>query len=83
MTKRKNDVKTMQFTAKVHRQHTSLVVTFPKKLAEILEVEKGDIILFEVEPGDLAAVVGRMLLRGPKRGPDKGDSDIRDKGGGT
>jgi len=72
-----------QFTSRIHRQHNSLVITLPKGLCEILSWEKGDVILFEVEVGDVAAIVGKSSLRGIDYAGDKGHSNRKDKGGGT
>lgn len=83
MCKRMNTNKTLQFTARVHRQHTSLVITVPKGLCNQLEIVKGDILLFELELGDVAAVVGKMALRGVDNERDKGDSVRGDSGGRT
>jgi len=83
MTNRTSENKTMQFTARVHRQHNSLVVTVPKGLCNQLEIVKGDILLFEVETGDVAAVVGKLALRGVDSGRDSTHSDRKDSGGRT
>ena len=83
MTKRTSKQKTMQYTARIHRQHSSLVVTVPKGLCNQLQIVKGDMLLFEVEPGDVAAVVGKLKLRGSECGPDKGNTNSADKCGGT
>lgn len=80
MAKRMGNDKTMQFTAKVHRQHSSLTVTVPKGLCKLMEVEKGNILLFEIEKGDVAAIVGKLSLRGVNCGRDNRDSDCKDKG---
>jgi len=80
MAKRTEIGKTLQFTARVHRQHNSLVVTVPKGLCQQLEVCKGDILLFEVEPGEVAAVVGKLTLRGSESGRAKGHTNKPDKG---
>lgn len=68
MSDEKEEKKTLQFTARVHRQHSSLVVTVPKGLCRQLEIVKSDILLFEVETGDAAAVVGKLKLRGSESG---------------
>lgn len=73
--------KTLQFTARVHRQHTCLVITVPRGLCKQLEIVKGDILLFEVEPGEVAAVVGKLALRGVEHGRDNANKDRRDTGG--
>jgi len=83
MTKRTKHNKTLQYTSKVHRQHNSLVVTVPKALCQQLTIVKGDILLFEVESGDVAAVVGKIALRGIENGRDTGNSDRKDQGGGS
>ncbi len=77
MTKRTDTIKTLQFTARVHRQHTSLVVTVPKGLCSELKIVKGDMLLFEVEPGEAAAVVGKLGLRGSESGRIQGITDKR------
>ena len=70
----------MQFTARVHRQHNSLVVTVPKGLCKELQVVRGDLLLFEVEQGDVAAVVGKISLRGSENGKDARNRDREDQG---
>jgi len=81
MTKRTVISKTFQFTSKVHRQHSSLVVTLPKGICEKLQISSGDIVLFEVEEGDVHAIMGKILLRGSEDGRGKGNSHREDKGG--
>lgn len=83
MAKRTDTKKTLQFTARVHRQHTSLVITVPKGLCAQLGIVRGDLLLFEVEPGDVAAVVGKMALRGIDNERDNANSNRRDSGGRT
>ena len=68
MAKRTEENKVKQFTAKVHKQHSSLTLTVPMGLCKMLEIVKGDILLFEVEPGDCAAVVGKLAIRGSEHG---------------
>ena len=53
-----------QFTARIHKQHASLVITVPQGLCKILDWTKGDLLLFEVEIGDSAAIVGKSCLGG-------------------
>ena len=55
----------------------------PKGLCAELQIERGDLVLFEVEQGDVAAVVGKLALRGSESGPDKRDTDNGDHGRGT
>ena len=78
MTKRFIQGKTMQYTARVHKQHTSLVVTVPKGLCTHLQISRGDMLLFEVEPGDDAAVVGKLTLRGSESGQNNRSADGED-----
>lgn len=66
MAKRTIILKTFQFTSKVHRQHSSLVITLPKGICEKLNISKGDIVCFEVEPGQVACIMGKIKLRGPE-----------------
>lgn len=67
-----------QFTARIHRQHSSLVITVPKGLCKILDWDKGDVLLFEVEIGDSAAIVGKSALRGDKNHGAKGNIGKQD-----
>lgn len=83
MTKRTDTNSILQFTSKVHRQHSSLVITLPKGLCKQLEIIKGDVILFEVEPGEVAAVMGKISLRGSENAGNSRNSDREDKGGGV
>ena len=83
MTKRTIETRTFQFTSKVHRQHSSLVITVPKGLCEKLNISKGDIVLFEVEQGDVAAVMGKINLRGCENERNQRNSNRTDNGGGT
>lgn len=80
MAKRTDNNQTKQFTARIHRQHSSLVITAPKGLCKILDWVKGDILLFEVEVGDSAAIVGKLSLRGSENVRDRGNSDRSNKG---
>ena len=81
MTKRTETNPTKQFTARIHRQHSSLVITVPKGLCKILDWDKGDILMFEVDDGDVAAVVGKSSLRGIDYDRDSGNSDREDHSG--
>lgn len=81
MTERTDIIQVKQFTSKVHRQHSSLVITLPKGICEQLEISKGDIVLFEVEQGEVACVMGKITLRGVDYERDKANSDIKNKGG--
>jgi len=78
MTKRTETIITKQFTTRAHKQHSSLVITLPKGLCGMLEIVTGDHILFEVEPGGVAAVMGKVALRGLENARDKGNSNSRD-----
>jgi len=70
-----------QFTARIHKQHSSLVITVPKGLCDILDLVKGDVLLFEVKVGDVAAIVGKANLRGSENVGDTGNSGREDRGG--
>lgn len=50
-----------QFTAKVHRQHNSLVVTVPKGLCNLLHIKRGDILVFEHWDAKRTAKVGKLM----------------------
>lgn len=75
MTNRTEDNRIKQFTARIHRQHSSLVITVPQGLCKMLGLGKGDVIIFEVEDGNVAAVVGKASLRGMDCDGSKRDSD--------
>lgn len=81
MTKRTVKTKVFQFTSKVHRQHSSLVITLPKGICEQLKISKGDIVLFEVEQGEVACIMGKITLRGVDCDRDKRNSGRKHKGG--
>lgn len=68
MTKRTDNIITNQFTGRVHKQHNSLVITLPKGLCEVLNISKGQYILFEVVPGAVVAVMGKVALKGVEDG---------------
>ena len=55
----------------------------PKGLCKILDWDKGDVLMFEVDVGDVAAVVGKSSLRGIDHGRDSRNTDRKDRGGGT
>lgn len=73
MAKRTDINQTKQYTSKVHRQHSSLVITLPKGICEQLEITKGDIVLFEVELGEVACIMGKITLRDSESNGDKGN----------
>ena len=54
---------TMQYTARVHKQHTSLVITIPKGICREMDISRGDILLFEVFPGEHVMAVGKPQMR--------------------
>ena len=81
MTKRTKQTNSLQFTSKVHRQHASLKVTVPKGLCNLLGIHQGDLLLFELEQGDCAAVVGKLCMRGIEHGKDRERPDRKDSGG--
>lgn len=75
MTNRTDKNPNKQFTARIHKQHSSLVITVPKGLCEILNWSRGDVLLFQLENGHGAAVVGKLMLRGQENVRDRGNSD--------
>lgn len=83
MTERTEISGTLQFTSKVFRQHSSLVITLPKGVCEQLGISKGDVVLFEVEQGEVAAVMGKIAMRGCEDDRDSRNSDREDQGGRT
>ena len=74
MTKRTDTNRPEQFTARIHKQHSSLVITVPKGLCKMLDWGRGDILLFEAETGGLVAVVGKSVFRVTENGRNKADS---------
>lgn len=81
MTERMDTDKTQQFTARVHRQHNSLVVIVPKGICNLLGITAGDILVFEHWDAKDKAVIGRLSSGGWYHVRDSGNSDIKDKGG--
>jgi len=75
MTKRTVKLRVFQFTSKVHKQHASLVITLPKGVCNQLEIRAGDIVLFEVEPGEVACIMGKITLRGIENGGNSRNSN--------
>jgi len=80
MTNRTVTSRVFQFTSKVHKQHASLVITLPKGICHQLEIRAGDIVLFEVEPGEVACIMGKITLRGSENAGDRTNSDKKDQG---
>lgn len=83
MTKRTDKNTTKQFTSRIHKQHSSLVITVPKGLCEMLSWSRGDMLLFEAETGESAAIVGKLSLRGSEDGRDQENTDRKDNSRGT
>lgn len=81
MTKRTSIDETAQFTARVHKQHNSLVVTVPKGLCDLMGIKQGDILVFEHLPVQDKAILGRLTSGGWYHERSDGDSDRADKGG--
>ena len=46
-------------------------------------ISKGDVVLFEVEQGDVACVMGKITMRGSENAGDSRNSDNENKGGRT
>ena len=80
MSKRTDENKRLQFTARVHRQHSSLVVTIPKGICKELDIQRGDIAMFVTEPGVGAAVIVNINTRGYENGKDARNPDREDQG---
>lgn len=71
--------KTQSFTAKIHRQHKSLVCVLPKMLAKMQNISAGDTVLFEIKDGEKCSKM-RLLLKGISYGvPGRGNRDRKDK----
>jgi len=73
MTKRAELNSTLQFTARVHRQHSSLVVTLPYKLCRLLDISRSDILVFEYLGRADAAMLYKLKCGEWYNEPDKGD----------
>jgi len=81
MTNRTEKDGTVQFTARVHRQHNSLTVTVPQGLCKILGIYAGDILVFEHWGAKDKAIVGTLRSGGWYHDRDNRHSDRQDKGG--
>lgn len=51
MTKNRAKKFSVPYTAKVHRQHNSRVVTVPKGLCHALGIKSGDLVVFDLQCG--------------------------------
>lgn len=71
MTKRLEIDKSEQFTARVHRQHSSLVITLPKRMCSLMAVDKGDIIVFVASWDPNLFFIEKLTPRGK---PDAGNN---------
>lgn len=77
-TKAKND--TVPYITRAHRQHSSLVTTIPKGVCVLLDIECGDILVFDVQCGKGYAEF-KIQLKGAKHdGRGKGNPDRKNKG---
>lgn len=76
MTDRTDTDGTEQFTARVHRQHNSLVITVPKRLCELQGVVAGSILVFECWSGSDKVLMGKLSPGGYNNAGDRGNSDV-------
>jgi len=60
---------------KVFKQHSSLAVVLPLCLRRLLNIQKGDYVLFQIEDdGDKRVTFSKLDLKGAEHGRDSGDS---------
>lgn len=81
MAKRTALRKIEQFTVRVHRQHSSLVVTLPKRMCELLDVDKGDIVVFSTSWSARVLFLEKLVPRRERYGKDSRNPDRKDQGG--
>jgi len=80
MTKSRGNITTVPYVTRAHRQHNSLVTTIPKGICHALGIEKGDIIVFDLQCGKGFAKFA-IQLKGPGNNVrNKGNSDRQDSG---
>lgn len=73
----------MAYVQKLHRQHTSTVMTIPKPLCKALGLLPGDMVLLEEMEGQAAYRFSKFDLRKVRDGRSKRDSGRGHPGGGT
>jgi len=71
------------FIKRVHKQHSSCVVTLPKVVLKQLKVKRGDYIRFEDGEKYWQVTITKVNTGKRENGRDKGNSDKRDSGGRT
>lgn len=60
---------------RVYRQHNSLVLVLPLYLRRLLNIQKGDYVLFQIEDsGDKRITFSKLDLKGAGHGRGSGDS---------
>ncbi|MBA7486838.1 hypothetical protein ES707_22399 [subsurface metagenome] len=79
MAKRKEKPETVVYATRAHKQHSSLVTTIPKVVCQMLDIEPGDILSFEVVCGEEAAAFRRQLKGTVHNARDKRDSVRQNK----
>lgn len=83
MNKDRVTISTVPYVTRAHRQHNSIVSTIPKGICHALGVEAGDILCFDLQCGEGFAKFS-IQLKGPgHHGRDSGNSDRKDRGGGS
>ena len=63
---------------RVFKQHASLVVTVPDFVKRHLDIQKGDYVVFEWDPGDESAKFYKWHKGVERSHPDYGYKDLRD-----
>jgi len=71
------------YIKRIHRQHSSCVVTLPKNVMRRLQAKSGDYIRFEDGNKYWQVIISKVETGGSKDGGNKGNSDKRDQGGRT
>jgi len=79
MAKRKEKSETVMYATRAHKQHSSLVTTIPKVVCQMLDIEPGDILSFEVECGKQVAAFRRQLKGAVYNARDKRDPAKQNK----
>lgn len=83
MAKRTDNKTEKQFTTRIHKQHSSLVITVPQGLCKMLNWSRGDVLLFETDEGCDIAIVGKTSLKVRENVRNNRNTDRQDKGGAT
>lgn len=66
---------------KVHKQHTTLVVTVPIAVRKALDITAGSHVIFASHPGTKVVEFSKFELKGTRHDRGKGSSDRKDRDG--